>query len=158
MRAGVFVLKSIVKILIKPPIKLFLSLFSPISSLNLSKIGWNMSSNNVMAPSVKSPPCVGSSKSSLISVTILLTISVFASSMLSPFLSFLFFVSPIFFSLALLEIFRTIYSLHFLLLALVFSYNISLSVKYELLTPLRPKFLNDIRGQIWIFNTLRTKK
>ena len=36
---GVFVLKSIVKILIKPPIKFFLSLLSPIHSLNLSKIG-----------------------------------------------------------------------------------------------------------------------
>ena len=98
-----------------------------------------MSSNNVMTPSVESLPCVWSFKSLLISVIISLTILVFPSSMLSAFLSFLFFVSPIFFSLALLEIFRSIYSLPFLVLALIFSYNISLSVQYELLTPLRSK-------------------
>ena len=36
---GVFALKSIVKILIRPPIKFFLSLLYPINSLNSSKIG-----------------------------------------------------------------------------------------------------------------------
>ena len=97
VRAGVFVFKSKVKILIEPSIKLFLSLLSPISSSNLSKISWNIFSNNVITPSVESPLSVWSPNILSISVTILLTFSVFASSMLSLFWSFLFFVSPIFF-------------------------------------------------------------
>ena len=58
-------LKSMVKILIRPPIKDFLSSFLPIKSLNLSNTGWNMSLMMSPKPTVESLSSTGSSKTSL---------------------------------------------------------------------------------------------
>ena len=78
-RALLLKLKSMVRILIRPPIKGLLSSFSPIKSLNSSNIGWNMFLLVSPKPSVESLSSTRSSKISLICLIILFTMSVLAS-------------------------------------------------------------------------------
>ena len=67
--------KSIVKILIEPPMKDFLPSFSPISSLNSSWIGWNISFKTSPTPSVSSVSARGSANIFFNFSMILFTIS-----------------------------------------------------------------------------------
>lgn len=89
-------LKSIVKILINPPIKDFLPSFSSLKSFNSSNIGWNISLIVSPRPSVKSLLSIGSSKISFTSWSVIaFAISILASSLFTFCICYVLFVYPL---------------------------------------------------------------
>lgn len=89
-------LKSIVKILINPPIKDFLPSFSSLKSFNSSNIGWNISLIVSPRPSVESLLSIGSSKISFTSWSVIaFAISILASSLFTFCICYVLFVYPL---------------------------------------------------------------